>query len=234
MSGLLRVAGSATTSYPAEWQLTGGAHVVCTGWAHGDMAGTGTTVDRRRQAVVDLPWTILQQVHGARVVTVERPGGASGEAADASVTSREGAALAVLTADCAPVALASPEGLVGTAHAGWKGLRAGVVEATVQSMRRMGATRIEAVIGPCIRPCCYTFGEDELTEIEARLGRQLRGTDRAGRPALDLPAGVRAALHAAGATLVGEAGMCTGCTDGLWSWRSGGTARRQATVAWRT
>ena len=233
MPGLLRVSSSGTTSYPAEWHLTGGAHVVSTGWAHGDMAGSGSTVDRRRRAVVDQPWTILQQVHGARVVTVERPGGASGEPADASVTSHQGAVLAILTADCAPVALASPEGIVGTAHAGWKGLRAGVVEATVQSMRRMGATRIEAVIGPCIRPCCYSFGEDELAEMERRIGRHVRGVDRQGRAALDLPAGVRGALHAAGATLVGEAGMCTGCSDGLWSWRAGGTARRQATVAWR-
>lgn len=234
MPGLLKVNSSGTTSYPAEWQLAGGAHVVCTGWAHGDMAGDGSTVDRRRRAVVDLPWTILQQVHGARVVTVERPGSCCGEPADASVTAREGAALAVLTADCAPVALASPEGFVGTAHAGWKGLRAGVVEATVQSMRRMGATRIEAVIGPCIRPCCYSFGDEELSKMEGRLGRHVRSVDRDGRSALDLPAGVRGALHAAGATLVGEAGICTGCTDGLWSWRAGGTARRQATVAWRS
>lgn len=217
----------------AHWQLAGDAVVVCTGWAQGDMATGDALGDRRRRAVVDLPWTVLNQVHGARVVTVEHPGGGRGEPADAAVTASPGAALAVLTADCAPVAMASPEGLVGVAHAGWKGLRAGVVEATVQSLRRMGATRVEAVIGPCIHPCCYTFGEDDLAGLESRLGRRVRATDRQGRPALDLPAGVRAALHAAGATLVGEVPACTGCSEGLWSWRTGATARRQATVVWR-
>jgi YfiH family protein len=231
---ILRTTTVAGRSYPAEWSLPGGTSVVSTGWAQGDMAGDGPAVQRRRRSVVDLPWTVLRQVHGARVVTVEAPGGSYGEPADAAVTSAAGAPIAVLTADCAPVAMASPEGHLAVAHAGWKGLRAGVIEATVQSMRRLGATRVEAVLGPCIHPCCYTFGADELTEIESRLGRHLRAADRAGRPALDLPAGVRGALHAAGATLVGDAGICTGCADGVWSYRTGRTARRQATVAWRS
>jgi copper oxidase (laccase) domain-containing protein len=98
----------------------------------------------------------------------------------------------------------------------------------------MGATRVEAVVGPCIHPCCYTFGEEELFQIESRLGRHVRSVDRMGRPALDLPAGVRGVLHSSGATLVGEAGTCTGCTEGLWSWRAGQTPRRQATVVWRS
>lgn len=230
----LRGVASGSAAYPAEWHLAAGTRVLCTGWRQGDMAGEGQLAERRRRAVTDLPWTVLRQVHGARVVTVDQPGTAAGEPADGAITSHRGAVLAVLTADCAPVALASPEGVVGVAHAGWKGLRAGVIEATVQSMRRMGATRVEAVVGPCIHPCCYSFGEEELGEIASRLGRHLRSTDRAGRPALDLPAGVRSALHASGATLVGEAGVCTGCSEGLWSWRTGHTPRRQATVAWRS
>ena len=234
MPELLRGVSTGTAAYPAEWRLAGGTRVRCTGWRQGDMAGESQLVERRRRAVVDMPWTVLRQVHGARVVSVDQPGAATAEPADAALTGCPGAALAVLTADCAPIALASPEGVIGVAHAGWKGLRAGVVAATVQSMRRMGATRVEAVVGPCIHPCCYAFGEDELVEIESRLGRHLRSTDREGRPALDLPAGVRSALHASGATLVGEAGMCTGCSDGLWSWRTGQSPRRQATVAWRS
>lgn len=234
MPELLRGVATGPAAYPAEWHLAGGATVRCTGWRQGDMAGDGSLTERRRRSVVDVPWTVLRQVHGARVVVVDHPGAAFGEPADAAVTECSGAALAVLTADCAPIALASPEGVIGVAHAGWKGLRAGVVEATVQSMRRMGATRVEAVLGPCIHPCCYAFGEDELVEIESRLGRHLRSTDREGRPALDLPAGVRSALHASGATLVGEAAVCTGCSEGLWSWRTGQSPRRQATVAWRS
>jgi len=222
-----------TGPVPAEWQLGSGARVVCTGWAQGDLAGEGPAVDRRRGRVVQRPWSVLRQVHGARVLVIEQPGDGCGEPADGAVSAAEGAALAVLTADCAPVAMASPEGVIGVAHAGWKGLRAGVIEATVQSMRRLGATRVEAVVGPCIHPCCYAFGREDLAQIESLLGRHLRSEDRQGRPALDLPAGVRGALHVAGAVLVGESTSCTGCAEGLWSWRADRTARRQATVVWR-
>jgi copper oxidase (laccase) domain-containing protein len=161
------------------------------------------------------------------------PGEASGEAADAAVTTSSRAALAVLTADCAPVALGSPEGVLGVAHAGWRGLRAGVVETTIKTMRRLGATRIEAVVGPCIHACCYPFGAADLDAMQVRLGPQVRSTDRDGKPALDLPAGVRAALHASGATVVGDACTCTSCSEGYWSWRASGSRRRQATVVWR-
>ena len=225
--------GAGVGVHPADWDLAGGIRVRSTGWAQGDLGGDGTVVDRRRRAVVDLPWTVLKQVHGARVVVVDGPGGATGEAADAAVAVSSGAALAVLTADCAPVALASPEGVVGVAHAGWKGLRAGVVEATVKAMRRLGATRVEAVLGPCIHACCYPFGSEELDSVQTRLGAQVRAVDQHGAPALDLPAGVRAALHSSGATLVGDADICTRCSDRHWSWRRSAESRRQATVAWR-
>jgi YfiH family protein len=195
--------------------------------------GADGKVEHRRRAVVDLPWTLLEQVHGARVVVVERPGAASGAEADAAVTVAGGAALAVLTADCAPVAFASPEAILGVAHAGWKGLRAGVVEATVTTMRRLGATRIEAVLGPCIHPCCYSFGSEDLDRLAARLGEQVRAVDRQGSPALDLPGGVKAALHSSGVVLVGEADTCTSCSDNHWSWRRSAVPFRQATVVWR-
>jgi YfiH family protein len=219
--------------HPADWKLAGGVRVRSTGWAQGDLAGDGQVAARRRRAVVDVPWTVLKQVHGARVVVVEGPGGAAGEAADAAVTTARGAALAILTADCAAVALASPQGVLGAAHAGWRGVRAGVIEAAVTTMRRLGATRVEAVIGPCIHACCYPFGDEELQSMQARFGDQVRGMDRRGAPALDLPAAVRAALHASGATVVGDAAICTSCSDSYWSWRETRTERRQATVVWR-
>ena len=225
--------GAGLDAYPAEWELVGGIRVRSTGWAHGDLSGAGPRVDRRRRAVVDLPWTLLNQVHGARVVVVDTPGGGSGEAADVAVSNLAGAALAVTTADCAPVALASPEGVFGIVHAGWRGLRAGAVEAGVQTMRRLGATTVEAVIGPCIHPCCYTFSEDDLAEVAFRVGPGVRALDREGRPALDLPAGVELVLHSSGARLADRSMLCTRCSTGLWSYRRDGTSRRQATVAWR-
>jgi polyphenol oxidase len=190
-------------------------------------------VAARRAAVVDLPWTWFRQVHGRRVVSVGRPGEGAGERADAAVTREPGCALAVLSADCAPVALASPEGVAGIAHAGWGGLLAGVVEATVEAMRALGAGDISAVLGPCVRAGCYEFGADDLDRVAARLGSQVRSQTSDGRPALDLPAAVRAALERSGVDHVCDTGACTACSPEYFSWRARRDLGRQATVVWR-
>src|SRR5947209_17415238 len=91
-------------------------------------------VERRRRAVVDEPWTWLRQVHGAEVVRVNRAGENAGRSADAAVTDSPRCAIAVLAADCPPVVLAG-DGVVAVAHAGWRGLLAGVLPATVLAMR---------------------------------------------------------------------------------------------------
>jgi len=152
--------------------------------------------------------------------------------ADGAVSAAPGVALAVLTADCAPVALASPEGVIGVAHAGWRGLLAGVIPQTVAAMRAIGAGRVLAALGPCIHAECYPFGTSELDEIEGRLGVAVRSTARDGAPALDLPAAVATSLQTADAELVMDAGVCTACSGGYWSWRAGRHPQRQATVVW--
>ena len=139
-------------------------------------------------------------------------------------------ALAVFTADCAPVALGSPEGVVGVVHAGWRGLEAGVVEAAVAAMRGLGATRVDAVLGPCIRAGCYEFGDADLDRLAARFGPAVRALTSGGRPSLDLPAAVAAALVAAGADLVDDHGGCTACSRDWFSHRARGETQRQATV----
>jgi YfiH family protein len=215
------------------------AKVAFTGRAEGDMGHGGAAVvtvrpdvEQRRRAVVDLPWTWLRQVHGAHVVRVGEPGDAAGARADAAVTDRPGCALAVLTADCAPVAFASDEGVIGVAHAGWRGVLAGVIEATVDDMRALGATNVSAAIGPCIRPGCYEFGPTELDEVARHLGDTVRSTTRDGRPALDLPTAVHVALARAGVDDVDEAGTCTACSPQYFSWRAGKEQQRQAAVIW--
>jgi YfiH family protein len=215
------------------WDLVGGVHVRCTGRDQGDMVSGRPGVEDRRAAVVAMPWSVPTQVHGAKVLTVTRPGGGAGEQADALVTTTAGVAVAVLSADCAPVALASAEGVLGVAHAGWRGLRDGVIEATVGAMRSLGATEVDAVLGPCIRAECYHFGSDDLDVMVERLGPSVRSEDRDGGPSLDIPAAVGAALAACGARLAVDAGVCTGCGDGYWSWRARADTDRQATVAWR-
>src|SRR5439155_19705609 len=131
----------------------GSAHVRFTARAQGDMGHGGAYVTEvapdvraRRRAVLDAPWTWLRQVHGDTVVTVSLPGGGAGTKADAAVTAEAGCVLAVLAADCAPVALLSPQGVVGVVHAGWRGLFGGVVEPAVGTARGLGATEIRAVL----------------------------------------------------------------------------------------
>jgi len=207
------------------------ASVVFTDRSHGDLAAGSVGVDDRRRAIVDAPWTWLRQVHGARVVVVERPGQHAGEEADAAVTAVPGAVLSVQVADCAPVALVGGP-VVGVAHAGWRGLLAGVLPATVDAMRALGAGPIAATLGPCIRGGCYEFGDDDLEALAAVLGDGVRAVTSAGAPALDVAAGVRAALAAVGVDDLVDLGTCTACSPAHWSHRAGGDAARQAVVAW--
>lgn len=206
--------------------------VVFTDRTAGDLAVGSAGVDDRRAAVAPVPWTWLHQVHGARVVVVTEPGEHAGAEADAAVTATPGCTLAVQVADCAPVALVS-DAVVGVAHAGWRGIAAGVLPATVAAMRALGAGPIRATIGPCIRPGCYEFGEDDLEAVAALLGDAVRGRTSDGRPALDVPAAVRASLAAAGVDDVDDAGTCTACSADHWSFRARRDAARQAVVAWR-
>ncbi len=104
----------------------------------------------------------LRQVHGARVVTVTQPWAVGeGADADAMVTSVPGLGLGIITADCVPVLFACAEtGVVGAAHAGWRGAVGGVLEAVVAAMMALGARRIAACAGPCIGQDSYEVAAD--------------------------------------------------------------------------
>ncbi len=186
----------------------------------------------RQRDLVDLPWTMLDEVHGCDVVTVARPGDQCGSTADAAVTSVAGGVLGIWVGDCAPVALVA-DGGVGAAHAGWRGLVAGVLPATLAALRRLGATNVFAVVGPHIRPCCYEFGVDDLDAVAAALGGGVRSTTTFGTPALDLLAGIRASLATVGVE-VADPGPppCTACDPRYWSHRGGGDLGRQAMAVW--
>ena len=144
------------------------------------------------------------------------------------MTAVPGARLAVLTADCAPVALASDKGVVGVAHAGWRGLVAGVLERTVEAMRALGADGVQAALGPCIHAECYEFGAADLDVVAARYGDAVRAVTTEGTPALDLPAAVRAALDGAGVELVSGDVACTACSPDHYSFRARSEDERQA------
>ena len=171
-------------------------------------------------------------MHGSSVVVVSGLSD-SGQEADALVAARNGMALLVRTADCAPIALASAEGVVAVAHGGWRGLLDGVVAEAASAMRRLGATRIHGGVGPCIHPCCYSFGPEDLDTIASEFGEAVRGEDSNGQPALDLPATVRAAAERADVELVFDSESCTGCeSERFWSHRVRGEVERQGVLAW--
>ena len=190
-------------------------------------------VERRRRKVLDRPWSWVRQVHGSHVVMVDEPGGGAGQTGDALASTAPGAALAILTADCAPVAMCGDNGSMAAVHAGWRGLAGGVIEAAAGALRDTGADRIVAALGPCIHAECYEFSAGDLDAVAARLGPAVRGATADARPALDVPAAVRAALSSAGVELVHDEDVCTACSPDHFSHRARQEKERQAMVVWR-
>lgn len=163
--------------------------------------------NRRRAVAALLPGgrlATVHQVHSAEVVHVEGPWAQGGRPrADAMVTDRPELLLGILTADCAPVLFADEQaGVIGAAHAGWRGALAGVTESTIVAMERLGARRdsIHAAVGPCIGQASYEVDEG----FRAQFLRADTDNERffvpgtAGKPHFDLEAYVVHRLIAAG------------------------------------
>ncbi|WEK50016.1 MAG: peptidoglycan editing factor PgeF [Candidatus Kaistia colombiensis] len=156
------------------------------------------------------------QVHSPDVVIVDEvwPVG-DGPKADAVVTNRPGIAIGVGTADCGPVLFADGEaGVVGAAHAGWKGAFTGVLEATVDAMERLGARRerIVAVLGPTISKSAYEVGPEfraRFVDAAAANAAFFTPAERADHHQFDLPAFIGMRLRAAGLGTVGDLALCT-------------------------
>lgn len=172
----------------------------------------------------------MSQAHGVGVVVGGPEEPCLGRKGDALVTTMPGAPVPVFAADCALVGLASPQGVVGAVHVGWRGLLAGVLEATTTAMASQGATQIVAVLGACIGPECYEFSERELARLEARYGPSVRAKTTTGHPALDLRAGVHRALEALSVSISADNVACTACGPGWFSWRARRDTGRHALV----
>ncbi|MDQ1289916.1 MAG: purine-nucleoside/S-methyl-5-thioadenosine phosphorylase / adenosine deaminase [Actinomycetota bacterium] len=204
----------------------------------GDHVGDepGAVAQNRRSLAerVGAPVRFLRQVHGVDVlvpdpavpgpavpdpVLVPDPGPQQGH--DAIVLRAGAGAGAVMVADCAPVLLADPQaGLVAAAHAGRVGLLAGVLQATVERMRALGAQprRIRAAVGPCAGPCCYEVGE-ELRALAAEVLPDTWARTRSGTASIDLRAGCRQALGQVGVRRVEVLDRCTVEDDSFYSYR---------------
>jgi YfiH family protein len=163
-------------------------------------ARAAATLGFRAEALVG-----LFQVHSPDVAVLDEPWGIEARPrADAVVTRRRGLVLGIVTADCAPVLFADAEaGVIGAAHAGWRGALAGIVEATVAAMERLGARRgrIAASVGPCIRQPSYEVDDGfraQFLAADAGNARFFAAGARAGHAQFDLAGYCAAALATAG------------------------------------
>jgi len=184
----------------------------------GDNADIVATNRARAVAALGFGLPVLalaRQVHSATVITVAGPPDwRTPPEADALVTNVPGIVLGILTADCAPILLADPEaGVVGAAHAGWKGAAGGIVAATIDAMVKLGArpAAIVAAIGPAISSANYEVGPAFAADLIAGHREAARHVTRpeGGRVHFDLPGFVLGELQRAGVASVGNLGICT-------------------------
>ena len=233
--------GGVSEGYYAALNL--GAHV-------GDAPDHVAENRRRLRAALSLPaeprW--LSQVHGTVVLdsdapvrdgVQDRPCGTLTDAppvADAIVTRQSGTVCAIMVADCLPVLLASRDGaVVGAAHAGWRGLAAGVIENTVRALDHE-PSQLLAWLGPCIGPASFEVGD----EVRAAL-RNAEGSTQAfapnarGRWLCDLQALARLRLEAMGVVDIRSSAACTFLDSSkFFSHRRDGISGRMAALIWRT
>lgn len=181
-----------------------------------DVVALNRQIAARALGVEPAALVSVHQVHSADVARISdaRQEGATPVKADAMVTDRPGLALGILTADCLPVLFADHEaGVIGAAHAGWKGALDGVLEATVAEMVALGARRerVAAALGPCISLRAYEVGPEFLDRFlshDDRNGRFFTG-GKGDRAHFDLPAYAASRLAEAGVERIDRLGLCT-------------------------
>ena len=195
------------------------------------------TRNRERLSAALPPGTVvrwLRQVHGTAVL---RDDDDAGEPADARVARRPGVACAVLTADCLPVLFCSADGrTVGAAHAGWRGLAEGVLEATIAALG-VAPGELSAWLGPAIGPAAFEVGPEVREAFRARWAGGREALEAAFRPGRgdrlhgDLQALAAARLAAAGVAACYRDARCTASDpDRFYSYRRDGETGRMVSL----
>jgi YfiH family protein len=204
----------------------------------GDAAAAVAENRRRLGAEAQLPaepaW--LSQVHGISVADLDAAGDVRRvSSADAAFSRQPGRVCAILTADCLPVLVtADTWGLVAAAHVGWRGLAAGVIEATVQALK-VPPAKLMAWLGPAIGPRHFEVGAEvrEALLIGDPGAAVAFAANERGRYMADLSALARRRLAALGVARIFGGGECTfAAADRYFSHRRDGTTGRQATLIW--
>jgi YfiH family protein len=191
---------------------------------------------RRLRAALALPaeplW--LQQSHGVTVVAADAE--AAPGPADAAVTSQDDRVLAIMVADCMPVLFASDDGaVIGAAHAGWRGLASGVLEATVEAMG-VDPRRVHAWLGPAIGPRHFEVGAEVRAQFLAGDARAAAGftANARGRWQCDLALLAKQRLARLGLKQLSAVQRCTYAdAAGCYSYRRDGQTGRMAALIWR-
>jgi YfiH family protein len=189
----------------------------------------------RRERSIAYPWRALHQVHSDRVIVATSSAtSANRPVGDALVTTEPRLVLAVHSGDCIPIGLISDGGAVAAAHAGWKGLEAGVLESTIRQLRQIaGDGAVTAVVGPHIRKESYEFGEHDLLRLSARFGIDVVAVTETGHPALDLTAALASELDRLGVRVEASSNDCTARdSQKYWSHRARREAGRIALAVW--
>jgi YfiH family protein len=225
--------------------------------ARGSMAGSIYPADdqvrnrRKLEQEIGLRLVRVRQVAGSDVVLVEqdtarrlrddvtmRAGDSTAIEADALITRERGIAIAVAIADCVPILLATADGWIGIAHAGWKGTAHRITSAMCQALEARGADlrNARAAVGPSIGVCCYSIDATRAAAVQRLLGGEYL-VSRGGDFSFDLPSANAAALREAGVTAVDVANICTKDEVGrFFSHRgeSGQAGRGLAFIGWRS
>jgi hypothetical protein len=247
--------------YQPDWRLPSGVRAFVTTRSGGHSTGPWSSFNlgghvgdapeavaaNRRELLVQLSreagvtleaiqW--VQQVHGTSVFRAEAAVRLPPPQADAICTSASGLVLGVLTADCLPVLFCTADGSeIAVAHAGWRGLLAGVLEATLAAFTAAPAD-ISAWLGPAIGPCHFEVGDEVRTAFMAQASSAPAATAAAFRPAgtagkwfADLYQLARIRLHERGVANIGGEVLCTSCnTVRFYSYRQQRTTGRFATL----
>jgi len=209
-----------------------------------DPAAVAANREALRRALGGAVPVFLRQVHGIRVVHLGPPHAAPQaplEDADASIATVPGLACVVQVADCLPVLFAAPDGRgVGAAHAGWRGLAGGVLEATLQALCEAASCspgEVQAWLGPSIGPRRFEVGDEVRAAFEApdrpASAAAFTPAGRPGKWLADLPALARDRLTRAGVAHVAGGGWCTHeDASRFFSFRRDGVTGRMAAAIW--
>jgi len=214
-----------------DWPAPRNVRALVTTRAMGDMKSAEARARLRQQLPADPVW--LRQVHG--IDAVDAAGAAPGTPADASFARAKNVVCVAMAADCMPVLFAHDGGeAVAAAHAGWRGLCAGVIEATMSAMN-VPAHHVVAWLGPAIGPDAYEVGEEvraAFVDRDARAASAFRST-RPGHWNLDLYAVARQRLAAQGVTRVFGGGFCTASDPArFFSYRRDKASERMVAAIW--